>query len=309
MSSAFFTPASKIQPTNTDFEIIKKLTSIRIDGYKHHKMSQAIKKTDIDEIKVLVKKLGDNILIANILGSGGVDKYTTARTKFHHMLDNFIVQGNKFDITIYAAQLLQYYTVISDDGFTSEFSSQEFEQFLDENCQEKFGDTRKNAFVVEYKLIKIYNDLTTLTDATTGKIAHIVDSDEKTMVLVNQLIELQTIVSDYLNQAPDNVFPQYLSFVINYTTAKLLELNYRIQDAAIEKLTPEEGLQLSDIQQMYLASAKQALKEIEKLPGYFEEHNMTHVKGTEYSLGQEILHNFPITNLEKATDHLLSLTT
>lgn len=128
------------------------------------------------------------------------------------------------------------------------------------------------------------------------------------MVLVNQLIELQQIVSDYTIQAPDNVFPQYLTFVINYTTAKLLELNYIIQDAAVEKLAPEDGLQLSDIQQVYLGLSKQALKEIDDLPRYFEERGLKHIKGMEYCFGQEILHKFPITDLEKTTDHLVLLT-
>ena len=308
MCCSFFSPAGKIKTTKTDSEIIQKLTSIRISGYKPHKINQDIETTDIDSIKALIKKLGDNILKANVLAADGTDKYVDTRTKFHSMLDDFIAQSNKCDITVYAAQLLQYYTVVSDDAFTSELSSHEFEQFLTDNDHGKFGNTQKNAFIVEYKLIKIYNELTTLTDAASGKIAHIVDSNEKAMVLVNQLIELQQIVSDYTIQAPDNVFPQYLTFVINYTTAKLLELNYIIQDAAVEKLAPEDGLQLSDIQQVYLGLSKQALKEIDDLPRYFEERGLKHIKGMEYCFGQEILHKFPITDLEKTTDHLVLLT-
>ena len=305
MDPSFFSPIEKIADFNTT--IIEKLTSIRLSGYDASKINLDISEMDILAIKTLIIRLGTNILKANILGSRGIAEFTASRNKFIKMAENFITVSHKFDITSYAAELLQYYTIISDDGFSSELNYRDYSNFLATNEKTKFGNTTNNSFILEYKLIIIYNELACLTDAQTGKIAPVDDNEIKAIQLATPLFELQKTVSDYLLNAPDNVFPLYLNFIINYTAAKLFELNYRLLETEIVKLKPEDVLQLSDRQQQYIKSSKDALSEINNLYNHFSERNIPHAKGMEYSFGQDLLHKFPPADLEATTVHINTL--
>ncbi len=126
-------------------------------------------------------------------------------------------------------------------------------------------------------------------------------------MLVDYLRELQKIVDQLKLEAPDNVFSHYLDFVSNYTAAKIMELNYRIYEINPAKISLEELSQLSEAQQGFLLAAKAALDDMVQLVGYFEDRGVSHIKGLEFSLGQEVSGKFPTSNFEELKDHVVSL--
>ena len=286
--------------------LVKKLTHIRLSGYNNAQINREILESDYNDLKALIRELGENILKANVKKTGERNDFMEIRAKFVKMTDVFINHSNVYTITTYAAQLLQYYTIVCNKNFHSEQDFPSFDRFLFNN-KRTLGDASINAFIVEYKLIKIYNDLSTLVDAISGTIAPIENSEQKSAFLKEHLQLLHETVSNFKCNAPDNVFSHYLNFVSNYATAKALELDYRMLEMKLAKSTPEDEQELSVKQQIYLDNAKESLDEIEKLPLFFEERNSPHVKGMEFSFGQDVFSKLPVRNIGEIIEHVSAL--
>ncbi len=87
----------------------------------------------------------------------GVPAYKSVYKQFSQTV-NSLQNTDRFATVYFAAQLLQYYTIICDEDFSPKSGFTEFQEFLFTN-RHKFGDMTGNVLVTEYCLIKIYNDL------------------------------------------------------------------------------------------------------------------------------------------------------
>lgn len=280
-----------VKQEKIDSDIIRKLTVARLSGYSMPKINKEFSEDDYPEIKVLINVLGSKILDTRFVGKNNEGDYKEAQEKFLVMTDNFLAESkNKFAIIVYSAQLLQYYTVICHDEFEAGLSYQEFVEFL-ENNSDIFGTTNKNPFIVEYKLIKIFNDLCMVSGSG-------IEFEKQLTCLINCLTSLQSNVDDFKETAPDYVFSQYLDFVINFIRAKLFECNYLALRNNLKEFSREEQEQHSDVQQIFIKQMHSALCLISDLFKSSSEHNLAHVKGLEYCFGQDLFVKFPRQNME-----------
>lgn len=289
--SRFFEKNSTINQQVINSDIIRKLTAARLSDYNILKISTEFSEHDYPEIKVLINELGSKILKTRFAGENQEDDFTKAREQFLRMTDNFIAGSkNKFAVIIYSAQLLQYYTVICQKDLNEKPSCQGFAEFL-ENYADIFGNANNNPFIVEYKLIKVFNELCMISDS------HI-EFEKQLTSLMSFLTPLQAIVDELILSAPDYVFSQYLVFVINCIRAKVVEINFLMLRNTPGEFSIEEQELHSDAQQIFIREMQSALQTIADLFDTSAERGCVHVKGMEYCFGQDLFVKFPRQNME-----------
>ncbi|EHL29653.1 hypothetical protein [Legionella drancourtii] len=284
-------------------EIIRKLTALRITGYKDALINQEINEDDEAALNKLTLHLGEKILKVNLIGADGTDAYKAARSQFKRIIEQ--LSKTKLSLIVFAAQLLQFYTIICAEQFKPEGDYQEFQQLL-ANGSNKFGAVNTNLFIIEYQLIKIYNDSVALEDANANADALAKEALAHLNLIETQLPRLKESLDQLVIAEPDNVFLHYLLFLHSYTSAKLLELHYILEE---KNLSTEEILALSGRQEIYLKAAKDALDTIEQLKQFFKAYKKNYAKGLEFALGQDLLHNLPEHDFHEIRNHLLSLIT
>lgn len=279
--------------------IIELLTQVRNAGYPVISMNR-LNETHLAKIQELVIELGHKILGAKSAADPKIDE---AHAKFQLVACELIKTKQKYAIVSFAAQLLQYYTIICDKDFEPNQSLDEFNQLLAK--KNAFGDVSNNLLVTEYRLIKIYNDLITFTDAQMGKIAPIKDGALKVARLLEQLVAIKEKVGEWEQKNPDNIFFSYLNFTVNYTYAQALECQFNLQE---ENLSEEDKTLCADVQKnVFLKAALGALDKTRLLEADSEERKLPFAKGAEFSLGQGLLHKMPVNDLEKVCEHVSSL--
>jgi len=277
--------------SDSEKEIINTLVELRHEQYSS-KLVNRIPDTDYPAIKALAIKLGEKILKANHPVSAN---YNRAKIQFNSTINELFKQDVRFNMATFAAQLLQYYTVISHPEFEPVQNIEEFVRFLIQTPQ--LGETGTNLFVTEYKLIKIYNDLCDFVDVKAGVIAPIVNMPARVEFLVAELEKIKSQVTKWLNDAPDNIFVHYLNFALNYCFAKVLELQF-ISDKT--SLSDDERIFLATLQDAFLEQTKKSLTEIEQLKA----RNVPFLYGIEFNLGQEVFNKLPSSDLESLQAHV-----
>ncbi len=283
-------------------EIIKTLVMIRKSDYNPVKIN-ALLAPELLLIKKTAEILGTKILTARLSPSAPYAHFLREKSSFFNTIGHFIQnEQSTFPLVAYTAQLLQYYTIISDPQFFAGTTLLDFEQFLNDNLA-KFGKTDKNLFLTEYKLIKIYNDLATLTDTAPNFIATTKPNDETVDFLKTQLRIIQTQVNQWSIDAPDNVFVVYLQFVMHYTYAKMNELEFRQDQSHLENPASSDSLKRVDIQEIHLKNAETSLKELKNLMA----DTSTYTKGLEFSFGQNVLNFLPVKELNNVASHVSEL--
>lgn len=277
---------------------IESLIRIRLSGYHITKVN-ALSEDDNLAIRTLCMELGSKILQTK---EPAPERQNLARINFNHALDKLWSYNSRWPAISFADQLLQYYTMLSDDNFDPETSYIDFTTFL-QNNDKKFGECSKNPFVIEYQLIKIYNDLTHFSDAVKGIVAPVPDMAMKIAKLHDALSDLSNLVETWKDQAPNNDYFLYLTFARSYCAAKALELQYTSNPDLpdIEKLT------LSDAQQLFFQNALDALKAIESIKESAKEKANTATPGEVFSFGRSVLGNLPQEDLRSVQRHLQSV--
>ncbi|KTC66200.1 hypothetical protein Lade_0858 [Legionella adelaidensis] len=289
---------------STKLKIIKKLTLIRMFGYNLATIEKEFSELDYDELKNFTLELGDKVIKNTLISSGSIDQYKEARAQFTSLISNL----HQFFLVVFSAQLLQFYTIISDEDFFPQASFLEFQQFLSKNAY-KFGELSNNLLFTEYQLIKIYNNLIQFTENSHQLEDFLKNAAGKIhLTNIKNISKQLTIIKDFLNKSiieePDNFFLHYLLFACSYTFAKLFELQFIIQEKIV---TDKELHDLIDKQEYCLKMAKSALESIEDLNQFYTQRNKEPIKGLEFCLGQSLFHNFPQKDLAEIKNHLLEL--
>lgn len=285
-------------------DIIKKLILIRISGYNLEDIYKEIKEQDYEPLITLVKELGGEILKVNLIHSQGTNQFLTARARFNELI-NTSVLASKFSLVCYATQLLQFYTLLCDTQFSPNSSIKSFCQFLEEK-RHQLGGTDTNLFILEYKIILIYNELSFYLDSYNNSEEPINNNLEQLDVfkcISQQLIRLKEYLDHSIIESPNHIFLRYLHFISQYTFAKLIEFKFTMQNEVSE----EGMLELTHRQLIHLNLAKEALEKIEELTLYFQQIGINFVSGVEFSFGQNVLSKFPETQIDRIKKHLISL--
>ena len=296
--------STKVNSSQTDTllttdALITKLTQIRKSDYKAILVNE-ITEADFPKVKELILHLGNKILKANIPGQ---EKLDDAQMHLKEAIDSFFTTRNKFGIVSFAAQLLQYYTVITDKDFTPGMSFQEFHEFLESNVG-KFGSVTKNLLITEYYLIKAFNDLNIYVDSTTGKIAPTQNVTNKIDLILEQLNLIKVQIDKWVIDAPCNTFVCYLDFSLHYSCAKAFELYYHLQ---AKNLSDEDKYRLSTAQGSFLTTALDNLNKIDEIKNAAQDRKISFLGGSEYSLGQNVLVKMPVDDIDSLKSHVSGL--
>lgn len=284
-----------------DPNIIRKLTAIRVSGYKLPLINQEISITDEKTVSDLVLGLGEKILKVNLIEREGTEHFKAVRTQFKEILTQ--LSKNRLALIVYAADLLQFYTIICAQQFNPNGNLHEFQQLLS-NGSNKFGETQDNLFIIEYQLTQIYNELVLLGDTFTSTEQTSKDLHANFKLIETELHHLRESIDKKILAEPDNVFLQYLSFLHSYASAKHLELRYIVEE---KQLSKEEIVELYGLQELFLNAARSAIDQINALNQFYAEYKVQYAKGLEFALGQDLLRRFPEFNLVTLREHLSSL--
>lgn len=190
---------------------------------------------------------------------------------------------------------------VRNPSFSAELGFSDFNEFL-ESHQRDFGSTLYNRFIIEYKLILMFNEFALLVDAAAGKIAPVPHAKEKVKQLYAGWKILEKIVNEFIKIDKDCVFSHYLNFVLNYTMAKALEFDFHV--LVIDLSTDEDQGRQSDRQQFYISQAEKSLESIHLL---FQVTAAQHIKGIEFCFGQNLFNKLPMTNFDMIRKHVASL--
>jgi hypothetical protein len=288
----FFKVSKTASLSGSEQAIIKLLVEIRYSDYKPTLINE-LSSESLAQIRALMIKLGERILEANCQNPL---LYTEAKINFNRVVK--AIPEIKFILCSYAAQLVQYFTIVSTDDFTAEQSIVGFNEFLSSNKMQ-FGDTDKNLFITEYKLIKIYNNLCDLVEEQNGTLAPRPKKDKEELIKVihSELVRIRKQIDLWILDAPENIFVRYLSFCHYYCYAKALEFNFTEHQ---ETLSEEEKLEDAATQDFALKLAQEELVHCEYLK------NNSKCSGLEFSLGQDVFNKMP-ADLDKIKSHVASL--
>jgi hypothetical protein len=288
----FFKAPKTASLSGSEQAIINLLVEIRYSDYKPTLIND-LSSESLTQIRALVIKLGERILEANCQNPL---LYPEAKINFHRVVKT--IPEIKFIVCSYAAQLVQYFTIVSTDDFTVEQSIVGFNDFLASH-KKQFGDTDKNLFITEYKLIKIYNNLCDLVEEQNGTLAPGSKEDKVGLVtlIISELVRIRTQIDQWILDAPENIFVRYLSFCHYYSYAKALEFNFTEHQ---ETLSEEERLAEAATQDFALKLAQEELVHCEYLK------DKSKCSGLEFSLGQDVFNKMP-ADLDKIKSHVASL--
>lgn len=271
--------------------IINKLIKFRKSDYNPIEINK-LSDLELKTIKNTVTMLGIKILNTRF-NQNPDDSSKSATHHFLKTIEHLMVRElSKFSFISYVAQLLQYYTITSDQTFLTETPLVDFNEFLKNNL-EKFGNTDKNLLITEYKLIKLYNDLCKFKDKQPD------DLQKNFLYLRTQLSMIQKQVEQWGMEAPNDVFVKYLLFVIHYSWSKMHELEFTL----LENLDTEESLNKAYIQEIHLKEAERALQQLKELM----ENSSPDIQGLEFSFGQNVLNFLPVKDLDEVASHISRL--
>lgn len=181
--------------------------------------------------------------------------------RYQACLNTISNDGVQEHLALHAAQLLQYFTILCEPVNLSELDASGLFDFLNEN-KTRLGSTEKNVFLIEYQTTKIYNDLWHYHDALLHKVAPVDKMEFKLELLQKRITELAATVAELKGTFKDDVFCEYLHFSLQYTSALLVKVDYLLKK---QDLTDDEAVQYEFVQKMYLASACESLRVIERL--------------------------------------------
>lgn len=262
------------------------LIEIRNSDYNVSKIN-GIGTDDFAQIKLWVLNSGEKILRTHLNDETDLLK---AQRVFNAAIDRLWAFSNKFPAISFSCQLLEYYTIISDDDFKQNLNFQEFHDFLVKNSS-KFGVYENNLFVMEHKLITMYRDLTHFLNAE----APVADMQARNDFILEQLNGFSEKIAQWLSDAPDNTFVQYLSFVHSYLAAKALELKCT---KTSESLSEDESRYFKESSVSLLQKAFHSLNNIDNALEFAKSQEAIAASGMEFSFGRDVLIKLAAPDIE-----------
>ena len=291
--SRFFEATSSPIPEGIDTDILDRLTPIMLSGCPYSDINREFSEDDYDELAGVMSGFGEYFLRGRCLVRGTLESLPEARASLASMISGFIsiAAKNKFAIVSYCAQLLQFYLMVSNKAFTTGFCVSQLHDFL-RGSRHVMGNTGNNPFVVEYQLLKIYNQLGRLRETRHENTALI---QEELVILTSALENLLPEIGKFTQQGPDYLFSHYLDYMINMTWAKAIELG--------AALSPMDKQYHTTRVEAYLANANRAMDTIKTLQSSCESRNASHQKGMEFCFGLDLFDRFQLNGLEEVAAH------
>lgn len=280
--------------------VIKKLVAARIKNYDPIWVRHTFSKAVMTEVLSLVKTLAKKILISNFEQT---KEHRKDLTYLNQLLFS-LAQRNQKDIIFYAANLLQFYTIICDDFFKNHPSFKDLKQFLNHG-QTKFGITTENPFILEYQLIALYNDFDAYSHQLENHLENSASIHSKIQSLETDFKQIICQLNHLYQSNPDHLFYQNLQFIAYYTMAKFNELELHMKK---NQLTAQEVNVLIQQQNTHLKKAQSFLHSISENIQKETRHGQFAL-GREYWVNQKIFTKFPEHDLEAMNAHIQQLLT
>jgi hypothetical protein len=281
-----------------DNKLIIKLTEYRL-GDSKGELLDSFNEKDIAGLKRLDEKVSLKLLKSN-KENFDVKDIKRIRLNNSSTLGNLIKKGDIQELLELSSQLVQYYTFLCK--FKEEITYELTTRFLEEN-KKKIGNTSKNIFILEHKLVLLFNEVGALCEMARDKNESFDNIKQKKDYLSLQLSALKNTVLELVTSSSTNVFFHYLNFLQNYSHAKMSELDYWLSEYDKDKSIADDET-FCDEQRDFLNEAKACLNVIEKLHAQNDKELSTQPLGIEYALGRKLFAKLPISNIDSLRDHL-----
>lgn len=274
-----------------DRNLINSILAIQRSNFKPGDMRD-LSNDDYKALKQLVIKIGNKLIKEDLIKEERLNLYPVAKSNYAKIIHGMSQPSNKFCFIRYAAQLIQYFTLLREQQCSNELDLQDFHQFLLIN---EVVNANMNLYLVENQILIIYRDLFKLEE-TAGKSRLTRAAVEHKLASINlQLEKLREIIDNGKIDAPYNVFVFYLSCIINHSYLKYLEVCDSLQASVGEES------EISELKIGYLKLANDDLKSIETIKDSCAQLNISYAYGYEFSFGQDIFKKFGVwseTNLQ-----------
>lgn len=309
------------------------LTSLRLENYPIIKINR-LTSTDKENIQNLIKDLGAKVIREELKAelSFTPEEIREATNRFNNIVDGLAKMPTAFPLVTYAGNLLQFYAITCDTEMAKQTTLSKMQTYLNSKIKQ-YGQTDKNLFVLERKIITAYNEIARLEEdaesvleeykkvnatltrlATSGSEDAVMRAqgkmDEvyaKLGKLNAQLIEihkpLSQLVKDVkglVKQSGNNIFVKYLSMVSHYTQAKYMEVYAEANPA----LASTQQTALIEVQKEALKGAKSDLEDIRQIKEFAETMGKGPAIGSEFAFGRELLRKLPAHDKDQILDEV-----
>jgi hypothetical protein len=219
---------------------------------------------------------------------------------FSQMKEEFMRQAKDKpkEFIFFAAQFLQFYTVICNQELAKITEVSQFYHFLELHSQQ-FGDFSNNYFIEECLLIKIYNKISELDEKFESEAKD--DETRFKRILIYDLQKLKYLLSQIslsmdkdIKDSPKRLFLNYLDIILNYTQALKIEFEMKLN---LDNPANEYLVSMNEQQQNYFKNIQDCIHEIES--GTYQMDL--------FLMGDDLFSRFPIKSFVNFKSHISSL--
>jgi hypothetical protein len=285
---------------NNNKHIIRELIKIRINDYKIDLQNELFYSDTLQNLLDLIFGIVEKILSTNNENNIRANQMQSEQLKQQL---NSLAKEKPDSFIFFSSQLVQYYTIICDSKLAS---IDKFGNTLNymENKKEQFGDVSKNLFIIEYYLIKLYNEIfkckeefENASDTVKTNLKKWLDYDRKKYSLF--LTHISNILEENIVHFPHSIYNNYLNVVVNYTLALIVEYQLRINaDTYQDQEKPPEA---------FFENQKNYFKKIEQSLDVLETKLNQSSCFEPFLLGSDIFSNFPIKTIPEFKAHLQTM--
>jgi hypothetical protein len=285
---------------NNNKHILRELIKIRINDYKIDRENELFYSYNLQSLIGLI--LG---IIKKIIYTNNENDIQANQMQYEHLKQqlSFLAKEKPDSFIFFSSQLVQYYTIICDSELASINTFSKILNYI-ENKREHFGDVSKNLFIIEYYLIKLYNEIFRCkeefehaSDTVKTNLKKWLDYDRKKYS--SFLTHLSTILEEKIVHFPHSIYNNYLNVVLNYTHALIVEYQLRINaDTYQDQEKPPEA---------FFENQQNYFKKIEKSLDVLETKINKSSCFEPFLLGSDIFSNFPIKTIPEFKAHILTM--
>lgn len=283
---------------------IKVLIGLREAGFPVPELQKLLKTPYIlEHIKELAIELGSKFIRQELENEANSSAFLEVKKQFTDLVKAMHGATSPFHLVFFASDLLQFYVVASEPKWQEQNTTAKVTEFL-KTKQPLTGNCDGNLFVLEFKVLTMYNELITLQEGFEHTTLSQPIILAQLSALTDELVGIKKQIDTKLAAVPDNCFALYLKFAINYTCAKIAEVQFQVTES---ELSEADKLQHADVQKVFLKGAKEDLEKIKASQTFSKETGKPFAAGEQYCYGRSLLRKLPSDNLEVIMEHVAEI--
>jgi len=256
-----------------------------------------------DNIKDLCLIMGSKLIKKELENEGNLFTFLESKKHFNEVLKAMQCKKTFVLLIHFAWDLLQFYTVVCDPKLQEQTTLAQLNKFL--RIKESiFGNCDNNPFILEYKILTMYNEVVKLLEKIEREIVDVDAANIKLDNLLTALAEMQATAKKMHDATPFDSFIIYLNFAIKYTSSQLAEAKFKANEKSYAIGDKET---IASQQKLFFIAAQEELIKIKEIRDFTIDTCQSFILGEQYSFGRPILRKLPAISLEDVYKHVSHL--